>query len=155
MHTDIKKLKAYTKSRESEIRGLHEDDDRTFWEREKFRFNGFYLRIRFLGSGRLDYFVMIETDSYILCEIVRSDNPRLFRDMRIFWIQKTSTIERLWGLFEFSYFDIFSRLLNSLKNRFIRIGKKHSKWRFSIVEEINGLVRIGEILIDNIRAGLF
>ena len=101
--------------------------------------------------------MVVESDTDILREIVRSNDAALFRDVGILRIQKTSTIEGLRWFLEFSGDDIciFRRLGNPIQNRFIGIRKPRCKRRFRIVEKIYLFPGISEIFVDDIRAGLF
>lgn len=131
MHSDIEELESDPERRESEIRGLHENDDGILGKSKEFRLDGFDLGIEYFCSGCLDDFMMIESNSYILLDIVRSNESLLLSDMRIVRIQKPSAIQGLRRI------DKFSNDGTSWQNCMIGIRKPLGKRRFCIVEEVD------------------
>ncbi len=129
MNASMEEFEPYTKGRKSKIRRLDKDNDRSFWKRNELIFDRLYLRISELllvlsfwrrknlflffalessiqSCLHLKNLMVIEPDSLIFLDIMWSDNSILFFCMRILRIDHPTAIERLWGIMEFSGYNV-------------------------------------------------
>ena len=103
MNSAMKKLESDTESRKSEVRWLNQDNNRSSWEGNKLIFEYINLWIDdWFQAFCLESYMMIKSHTLILHNIMWSDDAILLFEMRVVWIDKPATIERLWGVFELS-----------------------------------------------------